>query len=77
MRSPDEAIANNTANYNPYPDDLYAPRTLDEMRTDAISQRALTARWQLSALIELYGLGGKEEARAIAEEVLERLTRNE
>ena len=76
MRSNDEAIANNTANWTPedyWPEDRDAPHSHDELVAHSIGSLANSCRFQLSALIECYGLGGQGEAKAIAEEVLERL----
>lgn len=59
----------------PFFNDPDAPQTHEELVAHSIGSLAHTIRWQLSTLLECYGLGGQGEAKAIAEEVLERLRR--
>jgi hypothetical protein len=56
-----------------WPNDPDAPHTHDEIMNHSIGSLANSCRFQLSALMECYGLSGQGEAKAIAEEVLERL----
>ena len=62
---------------DPHPDDPDAPHTQEELIAHSIGSLSNSCRFQLSTLIECYGLGGQGEAKAIAEEVLERLMKQD